>query len=115
MAIFGLSEVLDYFKDDMARTRGQRKVAEADDGLLDGYVNQLVAAIDKTSSDAVLASLRDEKRLSVADFATIAYRYNKGGKKPATKKAALAAIAKRALEIRHFHAKNRVAEKARPW
>jgi predicted amino acid racemase len=115
MAIFSLSEVLDYFKDDMARNRGQSKVADTDDRLLNGYVDQLVRAVDKPSSDAVLESIRDDKRLSVGDVATIALRYNKGGKKPASKKAALAAIAKRALEIRHFHAKNRVAEKARPW
>jgi hypothetical protein len=38
-----------------------------------------------------------------------------GGKKPSSKTMALAAISKRFVEIVRFHAKNKVAEKARPW
>jgi hypothetical protein len=113
MAFFGLSGVLDYFKDDLAKIRG--KVADTNDRFVNGYVNRLVCAVDKSSTDAVLKMIREDKTLSARDVAIIALRYNKGGKTPSSKKAAFAAIAKRALEIRHFHAKNRIGGKAKPW
>jgi hypothetical protein len=53
--------------------------------------------------------------LKAPDVIAIAHRYNGGGKKPSSKTMALAAISKRFVEIVRFHAKNKVAEKARPW
>jgi hypothetical protein len=38
-----------------------------------------------------------------------------GGRKAPSKSAALKAISKRFVEIVRFHAKNKVAERVRPW
>jgi len=63
----------------------------------------------------VLAELEDDSTLTSADLIAVASAYNKGGKKPTSRAAAFALIRKRFVEIVRFHAKNKVAEKVRPW
>jgi hypothetical protein len=114
VAIF--SEIFSYAKDNMARARGQKKERVANDKLVDGYVGRLVGAgQQRPVFEVVFAEIKADDRLAAPDIINIAYRYNKGGKKPSSKAMALAAISKRFVEIVRFHAKNKVAEKARPW
>lgn len=115
MAIFGLTEVLEYLKDDMAKVRGQKITQPSDEQLVESYVVRLARALDKPSTDHLLKEMQQDDRLAASDLISIAHRYNKGGKRATSRKAAFDAIGKRALEIRHFHAKNKIAEKARPW
>lgn len=114
MSMFGLGELFG-LGDDMARARS-KKDAVVDDGLVAEYVSQLGAAkTDRAAFDAIFSDLKADKRLKAADFVAIAHRYSKGGTKPSSKTMALATISKRFVEIVRFHAKNKVAEKARPW
>jgi len=116
MAIFGLSEIFGYPKDDMAKARGQKKERIVNDKLVDDYVARLARAGEQRPVfEVVLAEIKADDRLTALDIINIAHRYNQGGKKPASKTMALAAISKRFVEIVRFHAKNKVAEKARPW
>jgi hypothetical protein len=59
--------------------------------------------------------LESDSTLTSADLIAIASAYNKGGRKPGSKAAALAMLRKRFVEILRFHAKNKVADKVRPW
>jgi len=72
------------------------------------------AKADRAVFDAVLAELGGDTALTAAAWVAVAAAYNKGGRKPASKAAALALIRK-FVEIARFHAKNRVAERVRPW
>lgn len=116
MAIFGLSEIFGFPRDDMAKPRGQKKQRVVDDGLVDDYVARLVrAGGQRPAFEVILAEIKADDRLKAADIVAIAQRYNGGGKKPSSKAMALAAISKRFVEIVRFHAKNKVAERVRPW
>jgi hypothetical protein len=117
MAIFGLGEIFGFPKDDMAKARGQtKKKPVPNDKLVDGYVARLVAVGDQRPMfEVVLAEIKADERLTALDIVNIAHRYNQGGKKPSSKATALASISKRFVEIVRFHAKNKIAEKARPW
>jgi hypothetical protein len=115
MAIFGLTEVFEHLKGDMARARTARKQLP-DEQLVATHFDRLVAAgIDRPSFDRAFEALKADKRLKSVDLIAIAHEYGLGGKKPSSKTMALAAISKRFVEIVRFHAKNKVAEKARPW
>jgi hypothetical protein len=115
MSILSLTGMLDFLKDDMAKARA-RKSQVLDETLIDGYVSQLMRAkVDRDAFEAIFTDLKTDGRLRAADLIAVAQRYNGGGKKPSSKTLALASISKRFVEIVRFHAKNRVAEKVRPW
>jgi uncharacterized Ntn-hydrolase superfamily protein len=112
MTIFRLAEVFGQLRGDMAKARKTK----ADDNKVSAWVGRLVAAgADRAVFETLLAELEDDSALTSADLIAIAHTYNKGGKKPGSKSAALAMIKKRFVEIVRFHAKNKVAEKVRPW
>lgn len=96
---------------DMAKVRkpvDQQKVA--------AYTGLLVSAgTNRASFDEVLAGLEDDTDLSAAEIIAIATGYNRGGAKPGSKAKALATIKKRFVEIVRTDAKNKIAEKVRPW
>lgn len=111
MGIFDLGSILG-LNDDMAKARAN----SAGEQLVGGYVGRLVAAAtDRVAFEGVFAALKADKQLKAGDVIVIAHRYNKGGAKAPSKAKALAAISKRFVEIVRFHAKNKIAEKARPW
>ena len=67
MAIFNLSEVFGFLKDDMGRARGKKKERAANDELARSYVERFVQARTRKSDfELVLADLKADKRLSVA-------------------------------------------------
>jgi len=112
MTIFRLVEKLGQLENEMAKAQ---KV-KADSAKVSSWVSRLAAAgSDRPRFEAVLAALKEDAEVASADLITIAHTYNKGGKKPASKNGAIALIKKRFVEIVRFHAKNRVAEKVRPW
>ena len=116
MAIFALTEIFGYPKDVMAKVRGQKSERVVNEKLVDDYVAQLVrAGGQRPVFEPVFAKLKVDDRLAARDVISVAHRYNQGGKKPSSKTKALATISKRFVEIVRFHAKNKVAEKARPW
>jgi hypothetical protein len=116
MAIFSLSEIFGYPKDVMSKARGEKRETVVNEKLVDDYVAQLVrAGAQRPVFEPVLARIKADDRLAARDVISVAHRYNQGGKKPSSKTMALAAISKRFVEIVRFHAKNKVAEKARPW
>lgn len=116
MAILSLSEIFSFSRDDMAKPRGQKKQRVVDDKLLEDYVARLLRVGDQRPPfEAVLAEIKADDRLKAADIIALAHRYNGGGKKASSKTMALAAISKRFVEIVRFHAKNKVAERVRPW
>jgi len=115
MSILSLTGVFGYLKDDMAKARA-RKTQVLDEALIGEYVDRLVRVkIDRDAFEYVFAELKADDRLKAPDIVVIAQRYNGGGKKPSSKAMALAAISKRFVEIVRFHAKNKVAERVRPW
>jgi hypothetical protein len=115
MSILSLTGVFGYLKDDMAKARA-RKSQVLDEGLIGEYADRLVRAkTDRDGFEYVFAELKADSRLKAAEIVAIAQRYNGGGKKPSSKAMALAAISKRFVEIVRFHAKNKVAERVRPW
>jgi hypothetical protein len=104
--VFGLG------KDEMAKA----PKAVADEGRVSECVGRLTEAkTDRPTFEAVLSELQSSKELTSADLIAVAHRYNKGGKKPGSKAAALAMIKKRFIEIVRTANKNKVAERARPW
>ena len=112
MGIFNLSEVFEQLKGDMAKA-GKSK---ADEAKVATYASRLTAVgAERPKFDAIVAELESDSGVSAAELVAIASGYNKGGRKPTSKAAALAMIKKRFVEIVRFHAKNKVAEKARPW
>jgi hypothetical protein len=112
MAIFRFAEVFGQLRDDMARARKTK----ADERKVSAYVSRLTAArADRPVFETILAALEDDSALTSADLIAVASGYNKGGRKPTSRAAALALIRKRFVEIVRFHAKNKVAEKVRPW
>lgn len=117
MAIFSLGEVLfGSQKDDMARARAQKKDKAVNEALVSSYVERLVRIADRRAEfEAALSDIKSDEHLTAGDIIAIAHRYNKGGRKASSRATALAAISKRFVEIVRFHAKNKIAEKARPW
>ena len=112
MAIFRFAEVFGQLRNDMARGRKTK----ADERKVSAHVSRLTAAkADRPVFETILADLEDDSTLASADLIAIASAYNKGGRKPTSRTAALALIRKRFVEIVRFHAKNKVAEKVRPW
>ena len=112
MAIFRFGEMFRQLRDEMAKAQKTK----ADETKVSTYVNRLTAAnADRRVFETVLAELEDASAVTSADLIAIAHTYNKGGRKPGSRAAALAMIKKRFVEIVRFHAKNRVAEKVRPW
>jgi hypothetical protein len=104
--VFGLGD------DEMAKA----SKVKVDDARVSAYVARLISAkIERSAFDAVAEDLEASSDLTSADFIAIAHRYNKGGKKPTSKAAALAMIKKRFVEIVRTANKNKVAERARPW
>lgn len=115
MSILSLGGVFEYLKDDMAKARA-RKPQVLDEALIDAYAARFGRAkIDRDVFETVFEELKVDSRLKAAEVIAIAQRYSGGGKKPSSKAMALAAISKRFVEIVRFHAKNKVAERVRPW
>lgn len=84
--------------------------------LVATYVDSLVRArTDRAAFERVFASLKADEDLRAPDVIAIAQKYMGGGRKASSKSAAHAAISKRFVEIVRFHAKNKVAERVRPW
>jgi hypothetical protein len=111
MNIFRFGEVFGQLGSDMAKVR---KVV--DETKVASYVGQLTAAAtDRAAFDAALSTIEDDATLSASEIIAIAISYNRGGKKPTSKAKALATVRKRFVEIVRTDAKNKVAEKARPW
>jgi hypothetical protein len=112
MTIFRLVEKFGQLENEMAKAQ---KI-KADNAKVSSWVGRLLAArADRPSFEAVLDALEEDAGVSSAELIAIAHTYNKGGKKPTSKSGAVALIKKRLVEIVRFHAKNRVAEKVRPW
>lgn len=112
MGIFNLSKVFGQLKGDMAKA-GKPK---ADEAKVAAYASRLSAVgADRPRFGAIVAELEADTQVTAGELIAIASAYNKGGRKPASKAAALAMIKKRFVEIVRFHAKNKVAEKVRPW
>ncbi|SRR5581483_6753493 len=111
MGIFNLAEVFGQLRGDMARA-GKK----ADDAKVTDYASRLSAVgVDRAKFDALVAELEADRGVTAAELVAIASAYNKGGRKPTSRASALAMIKKRFVEIVRFHAKSKVAEKARPW
>jgi hypothetical protein len=84
--------------------------------LVREYVDRFTKAqTNRSTFERIFAELKEDDRPRAADVIEISHRYGRGGPKPSSKAAALAAISKRFVEIVRFHAKNKIAEKARPW
>lgn len=112
MAIFRFGEVLEHFRGDMAKARATK----VNDSRVAAYSSRFVAAkADRPTFEDILAELEEDAAVTAAEVIAIALSYNKGGKKPTSRTAALALIKKRFVEVVRYHAKNKVAEKARPW
>ena len=110
MTILSLANFFAYGRDEMARSEA------INEPLVTDYVARLVRAkIDRAEFNTVFEELKDDKQLRAVDVIIIAQRYNRGGKRATSKKKAIEAISKRFVEIVRFHAKNKVAERVRPW
>jgi hypothetical protein len=110
MAIFDLGSSFGSDSEEMAKAR------PINERLVGTYVDDLIGVrTDRAEFERVLSALKSDAELRTPDLVTIAQRYVGGGKKAMSRAAALAAISKRFVEIVRFHAKNRVAEKVRPW
>jgi hypothetical protein len=90
--------------------------ARADERRVAVYVARLAAAkVERSVFEIAMEDMEADGALTSADVIAIAHRYNKGGKKPTSRAAALAMMRKRFVEIVRTANKNKVAEKARPW
>lgn len=104
--VFGLGDA------NMARSQ-KTKPNEA---RVSAFVDRLVAAkVDRGAFETVTEDLERDAGVTSADLIAIAHLYNRGGKKPTSKTAALAIIRKRFVEIVRTANKNKVAQRARPW
>lgn len=115
MGIFDFARVFGD-ADDMAKKASKKKPAAQDSKVVSDFAARLSrAGTDKDAFDRAFAELKSDGELAAADVIAIAHAYLGGGKKPTSKAAAYSAISKRFVEIVRYHAKNKVAEKARPW
>lgn len=111
MNIFRLGDMFGQSGSEMAKARktvDQTKVAS--------YAARLLSAgVNAAAFEEALVALDSDSSLGAADLIALAFAYNRGGKKPRSRAAALTMIRKRYVEIVRTDAKNRIAEKARPW
>ncbi len=112
MSISWLGGVFGLGKDEMAKS----PKAKPNEGRVSACVGRLIAAkTNRTVFETIVSELDGSAELTSVDLVAIAHRYNKGGKKPTSKPAAIAMIKKRFVEIVRTANKNKVAERARPW
>lgn len=110
MPIFGFTSGGRSDEDEMAKS------AKLDQALIDRYVAELVAAeIDREAFDVVLAAIKADRRVKAGELAAIAMGYWGGGRKPATRDAAIASIGRRFADRLRTSARNETAAKVRPW
>lgn len=84
--------------------------------LVAKYLELLNAAgIDKDAFSVAIDSLNNDIDVRAAEIIAIATAYNRGGAKPSSKAKALAMLRKRHVELVRNAAKQKIAEKARPW
>ena len=116
MGIFDFARVFGESEDDMTKKSKLKKVAAEPSRLVAEFAARLArTGTDKNAFDEVLMELKAEHQLASSDIIAIAHMYSGGGKKTTSKSAAYSAISKRFVEIVRYHAKNKIAEKARPW
>jgi len=116
MGMFDFARVFGGSEDDMAKKAKIKKAAAEPSKAAQEFAARLArAGTDKSAFDSAFADLIAHKELAAMDVINIAHTYLGGGKKPTSKTAALSAISKRFVEIVRYHAKNKNAEKARPW
>jgi hypothetical protein len=109
--LFGLKAETD---EDMARARKAKQPVNA--ALVAAYVERLRGAkTDRAKFDVILGELKGDVELRPIDIMAIANAYGVGGAPANSRKSGLEKIAKRFVELVRYDAKNRVAEKARPW
>lgn len=116
MGIFDFTRVFGDSEDEMAKKAKQKKVAAEPSRLIADFTARFAkAGTDKEAFEGTLRALQSEGQLAATDVIMIAHAYAGGGKKPASKAAAYSVISKRFVEIVRYKAKNRIAEKSRPW
>lgn len=108
MPIFDRGSAMEADSDDMA------KQAHIDHSVVDTYVAQLAAAgLDRGIFDNVLGLIKSDKRVKALEVAAIAMGYVGGGRKPATRSAAIASIGQHFVDLLRSRAKMKIAEKVR--
>ena len=114
MGFFSFIKTADGASDEMARTITALK--QPPSAAVATYVERLKAArIDVAAFEAVFDELSASRQLSAPEVIEIANTYSAVGLKATSKKAALAKIKKRFVELGRQDAKNKDASKARPW
>ncbi len=98
----------------MARAAGPKPVA--DPKKVGNHVSSLESAgLDRPAFTSAFDAIRDDKSLNVVDVIAIAERYRRGGSRVTSRKAAMASIEKRFLEMVRQQAQKAQAARARPW
>lgn len=116
MGIFDYLRVFADSEEEMAKKSASRKDAGQPSEAVANFVARLArTGTDRGAFDREFSALKDETSLSAAEVIAIAHGYAGGGKKAASKMAAYSSISKRFVELARFQAKNKVAEKSRPW
>jgi hypothetical protein len=77
--------------------------------------SKLLIAVDNGSGDHSKRLMLRDASFIVADAIEVAFRYQGGGNRPTSKKAAMSLISKRFLELVRSQAQIKQADKARPW
>ena len=114
MGIFSFITTAIGASDEMARTIATLKSRQS--ALASSYVDRLRSArIDAANFEVVFAELSACRELMASDVIEIANSYSAAGLRATSKKAALAKIKKRFVELVRQAGKNKAAEKARPW
>lgn len=108
-----LTSLKDYFsassEADMART------GKFDEVRVKSYTDRLKSAgTERSLFDKIVGDIRADEALTATDLKAIAHRYVGGGKQPATKTAALSALATRFAELVRTKKNLATAEKVRP-
>jgi hypothetical protein len=108
MSIFGFwSDTTD---DEMAKKTAINRV------VVDEWIDQLISAgHDGDRFERAFDGIKDDARLKAADIVAIAHGYQGGGRKTASRAAAIAAISRNFADRVRTAKKNRTAEKVRPW
>jgi hypothetical protein len=70
---------------------------------------------DRSAFNQVVQEIENATELTSVDIIAIAEKYAVPSKRPATRKAAIAAIRKRFVELARFADKNKKAAATRPW
>lgn len=79
-------------------------------------VSRLIGATgEKSAFDQVVKEIENATELTSVDMIAIAEKYAVPSKRPTTRKAAIAAIKKRFVELARFAEKNKKAAATRPW